>query len=453
MKYWAYSFSSTLGGHRAIDQRGDPGSLSKRVAGPIRIGFGLIVGFFAVFFGFGYFVPLAGGAMAPGIVNPDGSKRAVQHLEGGIISALYVREGDVVSAGEPLALLESVQERATYESLREQKWTLLAKQARLEAEREERSHIEWPSELALGEPRLATILGMQKQLFDTRRTSRVTRKNVLRQKIEQLSEQIKGIDAQVQSATQQVGYVEEELQAKNALVEKGLVSKPEALRLRRLDSEIIGRRGELLAAMAGARQQIGETEMRLIADDAERADQIANEDEKVRADLMVVLEKLRASEDILRRTVISAPVSGSVINLKFRTIGGVVQKGETLLEIVPSDDALVIDARVTPLDVKAVHKGLPATIRLAAYSSRDTPRVSGTVESVSADRLIDQGTKEPYYLVRVSVDRRMLRRVAPQVNLIPGMPADVLITTEHRTFIHYLFKPFVDAFSRSFHET
>jgi len=443
-----------LAWHR-LSARGEPkarSDLGDRVAGPVRLGFALILGFFGLLLGWGCFVPLASGAMAPGIINPDGSKRAVQHWEGGIISELLVRDGDIVTAGQTLAVLESVQERTTHESLLEQKWTLLAKQSRLDVERDDLPTLIWPTELQSQEPRLLSIVRAQEQLFEARRASRVIRKNVLQQKIEQLTEQISGIDAQIQSATRQIGFVDEELQAKSMLVEKGLVAKPEALRLRRLEAEIGGRRGELMAQAAVARQQIGEAQMRLIGDDADRTDQIANETEKVHSELMLVLEKLRASEDVLRRSVLTAPVSGSVINMKFRTIGGVVQKGETFLEIVPSDDALVIDARVTPLDVKSVRKGLPAMVRLSAYSSRDTPRVSGFVESVSADRMFDQNTKEPYYLARVSVDRQMLRRVAPKVSLIPGMPADVLITTDQKTLIDYLFRPFLEAFAKSFHE-
>jgi HlyD family secretion protein len=436
----------------ARDEAKDATGPGERVAGPIRMGFTLIVGFFGIFIGWGYFVPLASGAMAPGVINPDGSKRAVQHWEGGIVAQLLVRDGDLVTAGQTLAVLESVQERTTHESLQEQQWTLWAKQVRLDAERDNLAAMVWPVELQSQEPRLLSILRTQAQLFEARRASRVIRKNVLQQKIEQLTEQINGIDAQIQSATRQLGFVDEELQAKSMLVEKGLVAKPEALRLRRLEAEINGRRGELMSQAAASRQQIGEAQMRLIGDDADRTDQIANESEKVHSELMLVLEKLRASEDVLRRTVITAPVSGSIINMKVRTIGGIVQKGDIFLEIVPSDDALVIDARVTPLDVKSVHKGLPAIIRLSAYSSRDTPRVSGFVESVSADRLLDPNSKEPYYLARVSVDREMLQRVAPKVNLIPGMPADVLITTEQRTLIDYLFKPFLEALSKSFHE-
>lgn len=431
----------------------DPRRLNASVRGPARAGGRLIAAFLLVLGGWGFLVPLAGGAVAPGVVTPDGYKKTVQHLEGGIIADLRVHEGDEVKAGQPLLVLESVQESATYDALQEQRWTLLGKQVRLDAERAGRERIEWPGELQSADARVRAVVDSQQQVFEARRDTRATKKNVLHQKIEQLTEQIKGIEAEVQSASRQISLVEEELQDKNTLVAKGLIAKPEALRLKRMEAELVGKRGEYIAEIARAQQQIGETRMQLLADDAERADQIANEADKVHSDLMSVLEKIRASADVLRRMVVTAPVGSTIVNLRFKTIGGVVQRGESILEIVPSDDALVIDARVTPLDVKAVHKGLQAQIHLSAYTSRDTPRIPGVVQSVSADRIVDTSTQQPYYLARVTVDRDLLQRLAPHVELIPGMPAEVLIVTEYRTLIDYLSKPFRDAFRRSFHES
>jgi HlyD family secretion protein/epimerase transport system membrane fusion protein len=431
----------------------DPRRLNASVRAPARAGGRLIAAFFLVFGCWGFLVPFAGGAVAPGIIMPDSYKNTVQHLEGGIIADLRVREGAEVMAGQPLLVLESVQENATYATLREQHWTLLAKQARLDAERAGREQIEWPGELQSADSRVRAAADAQQQVFETRRDTRATKKNVLQQKIEQFSEQIKGLEAELQSVSSQISLIEEELQAKDALVAKNLIAKPEALRLKRMNAEMVGKRGEYIADMARVRQQIGETKMQLLADDAERADQIANEADKVRNDQMSVVEKMRASADVLRRMVVTAPISGTIVNLKFKTVGGVVQRGEPILEIVPSDDALVIDARVTPLDVKAVHRGLQAQIQLSAYSSRDTPRIPGVVQSVSADRILDPGTQQPYYLARVTMNRDQLRRLAPHVELIPGMPAEVLIVTQHRTLVDYLSKPFRDAFWRSFRES
>ena len=186
--------------------------------------------------------------------------------------------------------------------------------------------------------------------------------------------------------------------------------------------------------------------------DAERADQIAADAEKVRGELTEVNEKLQSSADVVKRTVVAAPVAGTVVDVKFKTIGGVVQRGEPIMSIVPAGDELIIEARLTPLDVKAVHSGLEAKIHLSAYSSRIVPKIPGTVRTVSADRLMDDATHQPYYLARVAVDRGTLHTLAPSVDLIPGMPVEVLVVTERRTMIEYLAKPFHEALWRSFRE-
>jgi len=427
-------------------------SLKRNIRGPNRIGLSIVVAFMATFVVWGILTPLAGGALAPGVLAPVQGKKVVQHLEDGIIAELRVHDGDIVEVGQSLVVLENVQARANHDALQQQRWSLLAKQARLQAESEGRSEIEWPFELQPTDPNIVTIINAQRMVFDTRETDLITRKNILHQRIDQLSEQIKGIEAQVDSASGQLELIAEELQGKEILLRQGLMPKPEYLRLKRTKVEIEGRRGEYLAQIAKARQEISEAQLQIVKADAERATQVASESDSVRADLTSTVEKLRSSEDVLKRTVVSAPISGTVVNLNFKTIGGVVEKGRPILEIVPSNDALVIEARTTPLDVKAVHNGLNAQIHFTAYSSRSTPRIPGTVQSVSADRLLDSNTNQPYYLVKVTVDREAMGRLAPNVKLIPGMPADVLIITEHRTMFDYLFQPFLETFRRSFHE-
>ena len=222
--------------------------------------------------------------------------------------------------------------------------------------------------------------------------------------------------------------------------------------MKRADAEISGKRGEYIAEIARAQQQIGEARMQILSVDAERADQIAADSDKVRAELMELSEKLQASADIVKRTVVVAPVRGTVVDVKFKTIGGVVQRGEPIMSIMPTGDELIVEARLSPLDVKAVHSGLHAQIHLSAYSSRNVPKIPGTVRTVSADRLTDDATHQPYYLARVAVDRDTLHRLAPSVDLIPGMPVEVLVVTERRTMVDYLVKPFRDALWRSFRE-
>jgi HlyD family secretion protein len=428
------------------------GSLKPSIAVPARLGNTIILVFVVVFGGWGYFAPLDGGAVAPGVINPDSGKKTIQHLEGGIIAEMRVREGEAVTVGQPLVVLESTQARAAYDSLVQQRWALLARKARLEAESAGQNQIDLPPELISTDRRIRSVVEAQQEVFDARRLTYATRKNVLGQRIEQLTQQINGNEAQVESASRQIDFVSEELRAKEYLVGRGLMAKPEALRLKRVDAELLGKRGEYLAASARLRQQIGETNLQILSVDAERADQIANDSEKVRADLTEVTEKLHASADILQRTVVVAPVSGTVVDVKFKTVGGVVQRGEPIMSIVPSGDELMIEGRLTPLDRKAVHAGLQAQIHLSAYSSRVVPKIPGTVQTVSADRLIDDTTHQPYYLARVAVDRHTLERLAPNVDLIPGMPVEVLIVTERRTMFDYLSKPFRDAFWRSFRE-
>ncbi|MBS0525338.1 MAG: HlyD family type I secretion periplasmic adaptor subunit [Proteobacteria bacterium] len=423
------------------------------IRAPARWGNALILSFVAVFGGWGYFVPLDGGAVAPGVVSPASGKKTIQHLEGGIVAELPVREGQEVKAGQPLVTLESTQARAAYETLVQQRLSLLARKARLDAEKAGHDRIELPQELRTTDPQIRTIVEAQQEVFDTRRTTHASRRDILAQRIEQLVRQIRGFEAQVESTSRQIELVSEELRAKEYLVGRGLSPKPEALRLKRTDAEISGKRGEYIAEIARARQQIGEAKMQMLEVDAERADQIAADAEKVRADLAEVNEKLRASADVVARTVVVAPVSGTVVEVKFKTIGGVVQRGEPIMSIVPLGEDLIIEARLAPVDVKAVHSGLEARIHLSAYSSRTVPKVPGTVLTVSADRLMDDATHQPYYLARVAVDRQTLHRLAPSVDLIPGMPVEVLFVTERRTMVEYLVKPFRDALWRSFRET
>lgn len=427
-------------------------TLNRSIQTANRIGLAIVLAFAVVFAVWGIFVPLAGGAIATGALAPVQGKKVVQHLEDGIIAELRVHDGDVVEAGQPLVVLEDVQARANHDALQQQLWSLLAKQARLQAESGVRDEIAWPSELTVVNPKIAAIINAQRLVFETRAAELSTKKNILRQRIDQLSDQIRGIEAQVGSATSQLELIAEELQGKEVLLNQGLIPKPEYLRLKRTKVEIDGRHGEYLAQIAKAQQQIGETRMQILNADAERAAQIASESDSVRVDLTNTVEKLRSSEDVLKRTLVSAPISGTVVNSNFKTIGGVVERGRPILEIVPADDALVIEARVTPHEVKAVHTGLTAQIHFTAYSSRSTPRVPGIVRSVSADRLVDEKTLQAFYLVKVNVDRDAMNRMAPDVKLIAGMPADVLIITEHRTMLDYLFQPFLEVFRRSFHE-
>lgn len=283
---------------------------------------------------------------------------------------------------------------------------------------------------------------------------RVDPKNrILRQRMAQLQEQIKGYQAQVTSASLQIDLIGQEIAAKRALAKKGHITKPELLRLLRMEAELGGRRGQYLSAISEAEQQIGETRLQLVANDTERADQVATQLDEVQAELNSIDEKLLSSRDILNRTVITAPVGGTIVNLQFKTKSGVIQPGVPILDIVPANEKLMIDARVSPMDIDVVSQGLEAQVQLTVLSARSAARINGVVVSVSADSLTDEATSQAYYLARVEVDRDEVARIGPDMQLIPGMPADVLIVTGERTMVSYLLRPFLDAVWRTLRET
>lgn len=431
-----------------------PQSVWRAVERPAKRGFALMALFGLGFLSWACLAPLDGGAIASGIISHNGSNQTLQHLEGGIIGRLHVRDGDVVKAGQPLLVLESVQQRAGYDLLQQDYRSLSASRARLEAEKSGTETLVFPPDIANAtDARTREIVADQRHLFATRTQIHQTQQRVSKQRIAELNEQILGYRAQVDSASSQLSLVADEIVGKRQLYEKQLLPKPELRRLERTQAEIRGRRGEYGAAIASTRQQIGEAELQLLALDAQRSDQIAAQLDETRIRLSEVTQKLQASEDVLKRTTIRAPVGGRVHDLRFKTEGGVVQGGQPILDIVPAEDSLIVEARIAPNDIDIVRAGLPAFVHLTAYSSRGTPKVAGKVKSVSADRLTDDTTKQSYYLVKVEVTKGEIEHLVTKVELVPGMPAEIMIVTDRRTLMEYLLEPLTSAWRRSFRET
>jgi HlyD family secretion protein len=427
-------------------------SLKECLRRPARTGYAIIKIFVLGFGTWAALAPLAGGAVAPGIVSPSSNRMTVQHLEGGIIRELKVREGDIVAAGQPLIVLDPVQSSATHEALVGHRLSLLARVTRLDAEKTGADGITFPKDLQ-ADGRLKDVAMSQLQMFETRRATHQARKDVLAKKIEQQNQVIAGLDAQARSTKKQLGFIQEETASKMELVSKGLLPRPEALRLQRGEAELVGKHSEYLAEIDRVRQQIAETQLQILSFDADRLDDVTAEADKVRRELADLEERLRASADVLERTVITAPAAGTVINMKAKTLGGIVQRGEPILEIVPADDVLIIEAHVSPDDISRVHPGLVAQIHLSAYSSRFLARIEGRVKHVSADRVTNSNGQQMYYLARVEVDRQKIKREMPSVELVPGMGAEVVIITEERTLLQYLFQPLQAALRRGLHES
>lgn len=408
---------------------------------------------FGGFGGWASLAPLASAAIAMGTVRAESSRKTVQHLEGGIIAELLVREGDRVAAGQPLIRLDATAAQSRYEAIRHERDLALASQARLRAEQARAASLVFPEELEARrhEPRIATLLANQEQIFATRRQSYEGQREILAKRIEQLRSQIEGFRAQIAAAERQLALIGKEQRTVADLVAKGLERQPRLLDLQRRAAALEGAKAESAAEIARAEQAIGETELRILALDDEQSEKVAGELEKAQAALARMEEELTAAGDVLRRRVIEAPLAGTVVNLHFVTPGGVITPGTPILDIVPAEDRLLIEAQLNPLDIDVVQPGLLTEVRLTAYKQRLTPVLDGRLVQVSADRFVDERTGMAYYKALVEVPASELAR-AGDVALYPGMPTEVMIKTGEHTFLEYLLQPIRDSFARAFTE-
>jgi HlyD family secretion protein/epimerase transport system membrane fusion protein len=414
----------------------------------------------ALFFGgFGWWASsaaLAGAVIAPGVVSPDGSRRTVQHLEGGIISAILVQDGSVVQAGDPLIVLQDVQARAGFDVLQTRFHTLAAAQARLLAEQAGATTVSFPDwlvEATTDDPTALQALVAQRQLFATRAQALADRQGILRQQSAQLREEIAGLEVQIRADGRQMALIDEEIAGAEQLYRKGLERKTRLLALKRARSEIESDRAGRRARIAQAQQAIGQTELQIIAEATVRLDAINEELSRTQSELAEVEQRLAVSRDVLARTLITAPIAGTVVELRFRTRGGVIRPGEPVLEIVPDDEELLVDARVSRLDIDVVAAGLATQILLPAFKQRHMPRIAGRVRQVSADAVTDPLTGESFFRARIEVDPVQLAALEPAVALTPGMPAEVYIMTGRRTVLDYLLRPLYDSLGRAFRES
>ncbi|MGK9248040.1 HlyD family type I secretion periplasmic adaptor subunit, partial [Inquilinus limosus] len=415
---------------------------------------GAVIGVFI--FGFGAWAavaPLASAAIANGVVSPEGNRRTVQHLEGGIIRELLVKDGAEVKAGDTLLVLDDTRDLAAYDSVRMQRLADITALARLDAEQSGAASITLPQEVlddAAANPVAAALVRAQQEQFKSRRESILGQKSVLEQRIAQSRADIEGLRAQIVAGDTQLALIQEEINGVAPLVAKGLERKTRLLELQRGQARIAGEKASDVSAIAKAEQIIGESQMRMLALDSDFRDKIAEERATTQKELAQLEEKMRSAGDVVGRTRILAPVDGVVVNLKYHTLGGVIQPGAPILELVPKNDRLVIDVQVQPHDIDTVREGQSALVRFTAYHQRNMPRIDGKVIYVAADSTQDEQTKRSYFLAKVEVDPTLLKQVAPQINLSAGMPAEASIQTGTRTALQYAVDPLVHAFQRSF---
>jgi HlyD family type I secretion membrane fusion protein len=407
--------------------------------------------------GFGFWAnsaQIAGAVVATGVFVTAGQNKTVQHLEGGIIKDILVDEGNKVTKGQLLVKLDDNTAKAELRRLILRQARLVAIEARLRAEVTEQANIEFPPNLVMlsSDPEVAQILRTQQATFDARQRNMQSDISALMKSIDGLREKIKGGKIQMESVFEQTKYVKEELAGKQTLFDQGFARKPELLALKRTQAGYSGEIGRLNGDMGDAQQRIGlaEEQIRGIRKTAIRA--AVEQMQENSAELNDLGERIRTATTTLERTKISAPVNGTVVKLRYHTSTGVIGPGQSIMEIVPLGDDLIIEARVRPQDIDKIRDSHEAVVRLTALNQRTTPMVNGKVIYVSADALPDEKTRNDLYIVRVSLERADLNKI---IGFEPksGMPAEVYIQTAPRTFFEYLMQPLKDSLSRAFRES
>jgi HlyD family secretion protein len=399
------------------------------------------------------FAPLESAAIASGVVESESSRKTIQHLEGGIVREILVSDGDVVRNGQTLIALDDTRARAEVQSLQAQLWDAAAREARLEAEQQGQEQLSFPAELETARSEsvsAAAVLTAQRNIFEARRQVFQSQGAVIREKRLQVEKEIEGLKAQQTAVAQRVGIAREELEMVATLVSKGLERRPRLLGLEREVADIEGRRGEIAAHISRAGQVISESLATHLKLESDRQSEIAQSLREAQNQMFQLRERLRAAEDQLSRTEVKAREDGVVTELRVHTPGGVIAAGAPLLDLVPQQDRLIVTARVRPEDIDVIHPGLNADVHLLPYNQRRVPHLKGIVTHVSADRLTDKRTEQPYYTAKIRVQDSQITE--QDIRIIPGMPAQVFIKTGSGTVALYALRPLLDTFNSAFRE-
>ena len=398
-------------------------------------------------------VPISSAVVAVGKVAVASKRKEIQHLDGGIVKAIGVHDGDVVKEDETLFELDDVEARARYELARAAYFSSLSTQARLDAERDSADEVVFPAELlneAAHSEAIKREIASQRNLFAARQSSLAGQIKVSLQKIAELKEEISGLISQHKSALDQSDLAGKELVVIEEMYSRNYVTRQRVHAIRREVAQLAGNLGQLNSAIAKSRKEIGEIELSIKQLTTKNQSEILADLKDVEQRIFDLKEKYLSAGAALARLKATAPVGGVVVNSRLHTIGGVIRPGDTVLEIVPGSDPLVVEARVRPLDVDEVAKGQSTEVRFSAFKQRTTPAVTGVVSQVAADAVADQRTGELYYSAIVSIPSAELARLGHRLQ--PGMPAEILIKTGKRTALAYLAQPLLDSMHKALRE-
>ncbi len=434
----------------------DPAQLSDpsdSARGPIVTGLVVLVAFFAGLGGWAAYAPLNGAVVAQAVVKVEGNRKSIQHLDGGIVKQLLVEEGQHVKAGQTVVVLDDTQARAMVLMLSQQYDVYRAEQARLVAERDGAAEVIFPSELEARRtnPDVRMLLDGQAKQFEIRRKALSGQTSVLQQRIQELQEQIKGSKAQRTAQMEQIVLINSELKDQLELLAKSLTVRSRVLELQRAAAALSGRSGEITGDISKSQQAIGEIELQIIQLQNDFMTDMAKDLRDVQAKILDVIPRLEAAQDVLNRTEIRSPYAGYVVGLNVFSTGGVIGRGEKIMDIVPTGNDLTVEAKVDVNDIHNLHPGMRAELHFTAYKQRVIPVIHGELIEVAADRLTDERTGVPYYTALVKVDEGELAQ-SKQVKLYPGMAVTVMVPTEERTALDYLLGPVMASFDQAFRQ-
>jgi HlyD family secretion protein len=434
-------------------------SLPRSTKGPTVAG-ALIMAVLLMGFGvWGNMAPIAGAVVASGVFVVTGQNKIIQHLEGGMIREIYVREGDTVEAGQMLLELDDTAARAELQRLFLRRIRLTAIDARLQVEMREEQEITWPPDVVhwlASSPDVKEIVDSQQMAFTARRNNLNSDVKSIQDSINALQERIQGSRVQLDAARRQIVLLDEEIATKDKLVQAGLVRKPELMVLQRSKANLEGEVGRILGDIGDAKERIARAVEQINGARKTAIKTAVEQMHEVRGELADVRERMLSAKGVLDRIRVTAPVSGVVVKLRYHTRGGVVEPGKNIMELLPLRDELIIEARLRPQDIDSVKHGQIAMVRLTALNQRITPMVSGEVIYLSADTLADEKKSQQVgptdiYIVRVKLNSEESRNI-PGFSPTPGMPAEVYIKTTERTFFQYIVRPIHDSMMRAFRE-
>lgn len=434
-------------GHEDEGEGRVPSLRTPVIAGIVAIGLGI-----GSFGGWAFSAQLASAAVASGTVVVDSRRKTVSHLEGGILKMLLAHEGEFVKAGQPVVRMEDTRAKAELEQLRARRIGLEAKLVRLRAEQAHEEGLVFPPSLAEpSNPIAAEVMKAERNVFRARREMYQRKVDIQRKTIEQQEAERLAAIAQTEANDRQAELLDRELKAISSLYEKGYAARPKVSELQTRESELIGRRAELTSRKAKAEQAKAAAELEILAVETDFQQQVASDLQQAQLELADTVERSVTAQDVLRRVDVVSPQDGIVTNIRVHTPGGVIPPGQPILDIVPENEPLVVEAKVGLRDVDSVRVGAPVQVRLTAYNNRSVAPLAGKLTYLSADQQEDAATNSAFFVARAEILPQSLT-ANPDVRLYPGMPAEVLIINKPRRAIDYFLSPISDSFNRAFRE-